>query len=206
MYWTKYAIFSLKMKKKTIVLASAVVLLVLVVGIFLSLKKNKTQQPAPKGTSEEQSVTSTETATVKQSIKDLIAAGISQKCSLEYTDGEMKTSSETWIKGGKFMQIMAVSAPESGKRVVNTISDGNYLYSWEDGASTGHKIKIEEKSNTEEVNQETVDVQMDDLFDYKCAPALIDDSQFTLPATVEFKDLNEELKKLQEQFQQLPNQ
>lgn len=195
------------MTKKTIALTAVIVIAILAVGIFITLRKNKTSgNPSVSETTKEETDTSTETSGGKVSIGDLIAKGIPQKCTLEYSDGEMTTSSETWIKDGKFRQIMRVSSPESGKRVVNTISDGGYIYTWEDGSRSGNKIKIEEASGSQETNQETVDLQMNDQFEYKCTPAVITDAEFSLPANIEFKDLNAELEKLQEQFQNLPNQ
>lgn len=195
------------MTKKTIALTAVVVVAILAIGIFVTLRKNKfSGKSAVSETPKEETNISVETSEGKLSIKDLIAKGIPQRCTLEYSDGEMSTSSETWIKDGKFKQIMRVSSPESGKRVVNTISDGNYIYSWEEGSTTGNKIKIEEKSESQETNQEAVDLQMNDQFEYKCSPAVVNEAEFSLPTNVEFKDLNAELKKLQEQFQNLPSQ
>lgn len=195
------------MTKKTITLTAVVVVAILAVGIFVTLRKSKISgNSAISEITKEETNTSVETGGGKISIRDLVAKGIPQKCTLEYSDGEMTTSSETWIKDGKFKQIMQVSSPESGKRVVNTISDGDYVYTWEDGSSNGNKIKIEKSVESQETNRETVDLQMNDQFEYKCAPAAIVEADFSLPANVEFKDLNAELKKLQEQFQNLPNQ
>ncbi len=190
------------MNKKAVAIGVTIILTGVVAGALI-LSKNKTPDEGEISQAVQEETTA-ETGDTKVSIKDLIAKGIPQKCTLEYSNEDMASTSETWIKGRKYKQFMVVESPVSGKRSVYTVSDGVYIYTWEESAKTGNKIKIEESEVDEpETTDTSVDVQMDDVLDYKCAPAVITDSEFEIPSDIVFTDVNAELEKLQDQMENL---
>ncbi|MFA5749752.1 MAG: hypothetical protein WC895_00825 [Candidatus Shapirobacteria bacterium] len=128
------------------------------------------------------------------SLKDLIAKNIPQKCTWQGQEEDTKISGEILISGKKFKQI-AIIKNEEGEMKMNSISDGQYIYSWSDQSAAGNfamKFKIDDTqkdaSNTSVSNQQ---VDMNQKQQFKCSPTIVSDADFTLPQGVEFTDYSE---------------
>lgn len=128
----------------------------------------------------------------KKSLKELLGLGISQKCTFEISDEAQTTKGELLIDGNKFKQSMEMMT-EEGLMKVNTISDGEYFYSWNEGIEgSGTKMKIEKENEvSEEDVQEQENINWEEKFDYKCSPVVLSEADFALPTDIEFVDLSE---------------
>ena len=134
----------------------------------------------------------------KKSLKELLGLGISQKCTFEIDNEDQMTKGELLINGNKFKQSMEI-ASEEGVMKINSISDGEYFYSWNEGVDgSGTKIKIEENTTTPDENMEEAENTIwEEKFDYKCTPISLSETDLTLPSDIEFVDLSEMMQNLE---------
>ena len=169
------------MKNKGIIIA-VVVILLLAAGYFLMNKKGTSVIPGTSNTFEASSG--------PKSLKDLLSAGIAQKCTYSTTDISGSSEGTTFISGGKMRGDFSMMA--SGKAIKShMISDGKTSWIWTDGETTGFKMMVEETSEESSIEGGT---DWDQKVDYKCSPWVTDGSYFTPPSNVEFTDFSELLK------------
>ena len=147
----------------------------------------------------------------KKSLKELLGLGVSQRCTYEVNDEGQVTKGEIIVTGDKFKQTMEIST-EEGVMKINSISDGEYFYSWNEGIEgSGTKIKIEENTSSDENIEQPENINWEEKLDYKCSPATLSEADLALPSDIEFVDLSEMMNNLQnmspEELQRLvPNQ
>lgn len=176
------------MNKKLII--AVVVVLVLGVGGYFFWKSQSAKIPSGLQTG-------TETSSGLKSLKDLIAAGIAQKCTFSTTDESGSSEGTTYVAGGKmrgdFTSVISGKTTKS-----HMITDGNTNYIWMDGEKTGFKTTIEETGETEtgdtSVSQDVTSQGGADLnakADYKCSAWVTDSSMFTPPTNVQFTDFSQ---------------
>ena len=144
-------------------------------------------------------------AEVKQSLKDLIGSGVSQKCSWKTDDSGNTSEGQMWIAGKKFRQeIKTVLAPDKKESRVVVVSDGKYTYMWNsEMGNKGIKMAIPEDQAQDNNTVENGKVDWNKQFQYECNPAVVSEKDLTPPADVEFQDLGvqlQELQKLQEKY------
>ena len=169
-------------KNKGIIIAIGIVLLL---GVGYFLMKSRGSAPLRQG-----SAGQTETSSGMKSLKDLLSAGIAQKCTYSTTDDSGTSEGTTFISGGKMRGNFSMMA--SGKTTKShMISDGKTSWIWTDGETTGFKMMVEETSEESSIEGGT---DWDQKVDYKCSPWVTDGSYFTPPSNVEFTDFSELLK------------
>ncbi|MCL4384576.1 hypothetical protein M1116_03920 [Patescibacteria group bacterium] len=143
-----------------------------------------------------------------QSLKDLLASGVAQKCTWESNDNNEKTTGELLIQGKKFKESSKVTNAQ-GTQNVYAISDGTFLYSWSDNApESGIKMKLPQDFDTSLTPAPTSSapagpsssVDVNAKYDYHCSPATLSPADLALPSNVKFADPAE----LQKLFQTLP--
>lgn len=148
------------------------------------------------------------TPVAKKSLKDLIGLGIAQKCTYTSTAGTDTTSGEMLINGKKFKQTTKITN-SSDVTTISSISDGQFIYSWNDKTpNSGFKMKLDVTATSDVTPQAGSSagrsVDLTQQYDYNCTPATVSDSDFVPPSTIKFtdfsdftKDLNlDQLKKL----------
>ena len=176
------------MKNKGLIIA-VVVILLLVAGYFLMNKKGAPSIPG---------VTTSETSSGPKSLKDLLSAGIAQKCTYSTTDENGSNEGTTYISGGKMRGDFSMTA--AGKNTKShMISDGKTSWIWTEGEEQGFKMTVEETSATPGAT-EPQDASFqggtdwDQKVDYKCSAWVTDGSYFTPPTNVKFSDFSDLLK------------
>ncbi len=178
------------------------VLIVLSFSLLLSAC-NKTAS-TPSGAIENNAEVKEESFSKKSTLKTLLGMGKSLNCTYEFTDTENKLSTKgtTYISGKKFATDIEMTSPADTKKTLinHMISDGEYIYTWEDQKNTGMKIKLETPSESEAKTVKT-DVagakeDMEKEYDMKCSPWGVDQSKFTLPTNIKFTDLSEMMKNI----------
>jgi len=175
------------------VIAIVAVVLVLGVGGYLLWKSQGAK--APSGVQ-----TGTETPSGLKSLKELIAAGVAQKCTFSTSNESGSSEGTTFVAGGKmrgdFTSVVAGKTTKS-----HMIVDGNTNYIWTDGEKTGFKTTFEETESsggegTSGSPETTAEGQTDlnQKVDYKCSAWVTDLSQFAPPSDVQFTDLSQMFK------------
>lgn len=142
------------------------------------------------------------------SLRDLIGMGKNQKCTIStsITDEDgIKTDTEGvfYISGKKMAQEYIVTSTDTDmpKVTMRMISDGEYMYTWNDeNKDQGMKIKVTEPED-EDIDVESGEAQyesidMDEKVDLKCTPWIVDNGKFTIPTDVTFTDLSEMMKNI----------
>jgi hypothetical protein len=168
------------MNKKGIIIA-IVILLLLIVGYFFMTKK---------GTSPLSSLTNTSTSTSPKSLKDLIGAGSSQKCTFSSKVEDSETSGTVYVASGK-MRGDFTSVVSGKTNASHMIVDGTTSYTWMDGEKTGYKMTFDVSQETQTTGTPVSDStsgspDIDQSYDYDCSGWAADSSVFVPPADVKF--------------------
>lgn len=139
------------------------------------------------------------------SIRDLIAQNIPQKCLYSGSDEEGSFESEILISGKKFKQIIKYKSAQ-GEEDINSISDGEYVYTWGKHATSGDfaikmKADFDQKTSPETPSDDSSDgeissVDLDSDFQGKCSPTIVSDADFKIPSDVKFEDYSQFLDQL----------
>ena len=193
---------------KTNILIGVLVIAMLVSGCCSSPgTDNQGQQTGGGGTGGGQG-TGGDTGGGGQSLSDRITdigsmfqGGDSYRCT--YVKDNIRV--ESLIKGQKFS-----TKAETPEAVVYSISDGTWVYSWQEGQPNGIKIKISDLqqqnqgSNTQ-VDTSNMDVRkaLEAASNLDCRIANVPDSSFTPASGINFVDMQEQLRLIQHQQQQL---
>lgn len=172
------------MNKKVLV---AVVLLLLAVGGYFGYTKFMGGKvPGVPGTS-----------SGPKSLKDLLSAGVAQKCTFSSTSESGSSEGTTYISGGKVRGDFTTVA--SGKTMVShMISDGKTSYIWTDGEKNGFKMTVSDQptatgAKTDYTGGSSTNsaADLNQQADYKCSGWVTDGSYFTPPTTVTFTDFSQ---------------
>ncbi len=133
------------------------------------------------------------------SLRELIAQNIPQKCTYSGSNEDGSFDSEIIISGKKFSQIIRTKSVD-GEQTINSVSDGEYIYTWGSHASNGGTFAMKlradfdttssSETNDQPINQEVAgsQVDLDTNFQGKCSPTVVTDSNFQPPKDVKFED------------------
>ncbi len=131
------------------------------------------------------SMMGTDKPQVMQSMKELVASGISQKC--DFSEPQSNTSGTIYIAGGKVRGDFT-SQTQAGTVTGHMISDGTTVNTWMDGMSQGFKSSFAMTEGTGTDTQKGLDP--DKKTDYKCSPWSADETKFQLPGGITFTDMS----------------
>jgi Na+-transporting methylmalonyl-CoA/oxaloacetate decarboxylase gamma subunit len=174
------------MNKKIIIAVVVIILLLIGAGAYvMSTSKSKTT-PITTSNSQTNNRPEPTAQSDQKSLKDILAAGLPQKCT--YTDVTDQTSinGTTYIFNGKvradFTSVVA------GKMTTgHTIYDGKTSYIWTDGTTSGFKMEIDTSAPSltgTPTQQQGLDLNK--TVDYSCGAWLPDTSLFNPPSDVTF--------------------
>ncbi len=133
-------------------------------------------------------------AKAKTSLRSLLALGKSTMCTFTSASGGTSTSGTVYLGADGDMHGMFETKTGTQTAVTShmIVKDG-VTYAWT--GTQGVKMNLAEmNANTSTEMQANKYADFDKQGDYKCSPWVRDDSQFTLPASVKFMDLNALLK------------
>lgn len=130
----------------------------------------------------------------QKSMKDFLSFSGSQKCTVSYSQEGYQTTGVAYVANGKMRgEYTATMNGQTTKP--QFISDGQTIYSWQEGEATGFKMTVTATQTAEAEKQNTVN--MDQQVDYDCENWSTDNSKFTPPSNVKFTDYSEMLNNLQ---------
>jgi len=149
------------------------------------------------GVSTEQGTQVSETSQ-KKSLEELIALGLSQKCTFVIMNDGQTIKGEVLMSGDRFKQSMEIGGEEAAMKL-NSISDGEYFYWWNEGVEgSGTKMKIEKDEEAQSKSTDgTKNFNFKERHDYKCTPVALSEADFAIPSDVEFVDFSEMMRNLQ---------
>jgi hypothetical protein len=126
--------------------------------------------------------------------------GQAQKCTWQISDETGKTEGTILMSGDKFKQEVTMTAQaDSKKTVVYALSDGGYVYMWNNEMGTnGLKMAVDDDNKSSYDNAEFGKVEWDAENEYECSPATISETDLTPPSEIQFQDLGAQLKQLQD--------
>lgn len=132
-------------------------------------------------------------ATGKMSMKNLVAAGVSQKCTFNESNDISQSSGTVYIANGKMrgdFDSMAQGIAVKSHMIV----DGEYSYVWTPDTNQGFKMSITAGESTgasgSSVTQGQQTVDYNQELAYSCEPWTADSSRFSLPSGVVFMDMS----------------
>lgn len=173
-------------------------LLLALTTVFLSacsLQKTPTPQSPETGSSQSSDTPSTSQVTQK-SLKDLLETNSSLKCTWSAVEEGSQINGEILVKGKQFK--MASTVTVNGETMsVNSQSDGTWFYTWGDKMPTGIKMKIDEVAQNTSSSPVQGQVDLNKQYDYNCVPAAVTDQDLQAPANIQFTDMGDTLKNLQ---------
>lgn len=179
------------MNKNILIIFGIIALLLLGVGGYVLMSK-KAVPTTPNTVSQQTETTPSEQQTAssnQKSMKDLLLAGVSQKCTYKDKLDNVDMSGTAYVASGKMRTDF--TSTTSGKTMTgHMIVDGTTSYTWIDGQTSGFKMKFDPNqttpSTTTDQKQQSVDPNK--AIDYSCSVWVVDGAQFTPPSNVNFTD------------------
>jgi len=128
--------------------------------------------------------TQTAANTPTQSLRDLIAQGVSQSCtySTENSHGMI------YLGGGKIRGDFVVPGVQQNGQPTNAhmIIMNNMNYLWTDGIKTGMKVAFDENATPNPQATPNTNFDANAKLNFKCSPWVVDATMFTLPTGISF--------------------
>lgn len=195
-------------KTKSIIIA---VLILLILGGAYSYTRLKSPQEKSQKTATQQTAQKTTGSKVEEftgSLADILKMGSAVKCTGSYSDDNGTTNITVYASGNKSYSEMTVNNDDQGTFMMHGIFDGDWMYSWGDyGMAT--KMKVSDIQDLSQNGPANVPTQEDyqgnqtegpqafeENYDYSCTPWVVDNSKFTPPSDVEFTDMSQMMKDL----------
>ena len=169
------------MSKQTLLIAGGIAVVIIIAAAGFFLLKKSAQPPQENPTVQQ---TQPEESQTKGSIKNLLAAGKNQTCTIKYPVGEQMGEGTVYVSGKNLRGDFTMTSEE---KTFNShmIQDETYMYSWSSLSSQGAKMKIAELEKVQ-ASPTTESVDLDQEVDINCSPWSFDSSKFTPPADVNF--------------------
>lgn len=182
------------MNKKIITIFFVSLLSIILTGCTIKKSDNKVSNTQE--ISEEQSL--------KGSLFDLVGLNKNVKCTFEVKNEGGESSGVTYVSGKKAKSEMSVNIEGQENISIYTLVLDDYFYTWGNNSSQGTKMKI---SDLQGENQPNIGSEADNNsyqdykneFDFDCKVWIPDNSKFEIPTNIEFTDMTEMIKNVQDQ-------
>jgi hypothetical protein len=191
------------MKNMYLIIGIIVIILLLGGGWYYMnmMRPNTSNSNQKTGTIENQ-----ETGSGMTSLKDLLSMGKNQKCTYKYSDPTTGTmEGVTYISTSGKMRGDYTGTDPAGKTFSgHMINDTQFMYTWSSQTPQGMKIPITEdmKKTVDDAQKNPQDYQKyvntDAKMAYDCDNWNGDASVFTPPSDVQFTDLSEQMKVIED--------
>ncbi len=177
------------MDKKVIYIGVGVIVLLLIgAGAYLVMSKSSTPAtPLQTVNTQNEPAQSAQNAPALKSLKDLLTAGVAQKCTYQDTSTAANVSGTTYISAGKVRSDFT-SVTSNITISGHMVADGKTSYVWMDGQTTGFKMAFDQAS-TASAGSAQQGVDANKAMNYSCSAWVVDNTLFTPPTSVKFTDL-----------------
>lgn len=176
------------MRNLGIAIGVIIVILVLGAGGFLFMKYSKA--PAmPKQVTSPTTTQAPKANSASGTILSLLSGGKTVSCTITMPDN--KGTGAIVVSDKKFAGDFTTK-DSSGKDVAgHIVSDGTFIYIWSSAMpNTGIKMSLEAAKSAANNAQNNQAVNVNQNVNMQCNPWIVDNSKFTIPATVKFTDMS----------------
>jgi hypothetical protein len=170
--------------KKIIVI---LILILLGSGVYLFMKKSP--QSSNPQTSTTQNQPSTSTNQTQGTLKSLLSAGKSQKCTYSSKVGSTSVDGTVYIANGKMREDFTTTSAQT-KMNGYMIVDGGYSYVWSDLSNQGIKMAFDQAQPSNaptSANSQTPNINQ--AYTYTCSGWAENSSMFTPPTNITFSTI-----------------
>jgi hypothetical protein len=166
-------------------LISVLIILVVLVGGYFIISANKggndtTMLNTESGENEQTTVTDGK----KMAFSEFVKQGGSYKCDVKQAMSDFENSGTVYIDGANVRGDFSTIA-EGRTMETSFISKGGYSYMWSSAMNSGFKTKIQ----TETGASGTYSWDADQIGDYNCESWAAEESKFSVPANITFKEM-----------------
>lgn len=185
--------------KKWIIIA-VVAILLFAGGAYLLFANNQTTTPTQQSSPQTAEQTKNDENSITGNIFSLLQSGQNVACTFSSTADDTSSSGTVYVSG-KNMRGDFQSTINSQTSNTHMIRDGEWMYTWTDGQTTGLKLKITEEDERQgkemaekmESDKKNQGFDISQQVDYSCKPWGVDQSKFTVPSNVTFTDLSAQM-------------
>jgi hypothetical protein len=188
--------------KKVLLVTIMIFSVVILSGCFKKDAKEQEERDLSQGATSVQEMKSE-----MERAMEMIRSGKKVKCEYVVQSEGQETKMTTFVEGKKYRTQMALGGLE-----VNSVFDGDTIYSWNKGESAGTKMNLEcqrefggevvmEESQDAVVVSENVETVFEGAFNVSCKK--VSEIDFSVPNDVNFVDQCEMLKKQQEMIEEM---
>lgn len=182
------------MKNKWLIIAAVVVLILLVAGgAYLMMSSKGKSQPQAQTTNTQTAKPQT-TNSLKGTILGLLSGGQNVNCQVTYPDN--KGTGTVYVSDKKFAGDFTMKGTDGKETTGHMISDGTYMYLWSSGIPMGIKMNLEAAKNAAQNTQNVQSVDINQEVGLNCSPWTPDNSKFTIPTDINFRDMTQLLKQV----------
>lgn len=180
--------YNIQMNKKVLTAIAIIVLLLIGAGAFLMFSKGKPSTSSmPLNTQSGNSQKSVQSG--PKSLKDLLLAGVPQKCTFSDVSEGVSMEGTTYIAGGKMRGDFSTTV-EGTVTTGHSIYDGKASYVWMDGTPTGFKMEIDPNETATSETSTQGGLDLNKTIDYSCGVWVPDQTLFFPPDNVTFSAFN----------------
>lgn len=121
------------------------------------------------------------------SLADLVGRGGDWKCTFGAQGNGYSSTGTTYVSGGKMRSDFSSKIQQVNQTVdSHMIQDGGFVYVWTSLAKQGFKAKATLGTKDASTQFQAQGVNIDQKYNYNCAPWTVDASLFVLPKEVTF--------------------
>lgn len=134
------------------------------------------------------------TSSPTRSLRDLLTAGVAQKCTFSTENSAGSGTGTFLISGGKVRGEVA-STVEGKNVLMHMIVDGTTSYVWMGDETTGFKMTLDPQDKAAPSGApKNSGIDPDADLNYNCTPWVADSAQFVIPQNVKFSDFSSMIK------------
>ncbi len=207
-----------KQKSFNPVLIAIIFVAVIVIGGFIGIKAGLFTPPnwlaknMPESTMPLLSHTS-DISTGEAKLSIMVETGSPGVCEISQKDNPEEKI--TYYIDGEKMLIVINNVVDEKNHVTNVLTDIDWQYTWVEGETKGTKMRIPSEEELQEMQKEaeefvesqelegdwdvsTIEADEDDRYDIDCQLKRVDSSIFNIPTDIEFTDLSEIMKTMED--------
>lgn len=173
-------------------LIGIIIAAVVLVGGYFAFNKNKVADMMEAQNNIARETSATSPTEKKMAFNEFIKSGGSYKCEVKQAMSDMENSGTVYIDGEKLRGEFSTIAEGKTMDTSFVMKDG-YSYTWSSASpAMGFKMKIntDAKANSNASTSGTYSWSAEQIGDYNCEAWTVDQSKFSLPSNVTFRDMS----------------
>lgn len=188
------------MSKKNIYIVICLMIVVIAFGSCILLRGDKDREMTKSEPDAEQNQENNENngneneeELIFGSMQDVLVHNKPLKCSyVDISDEGVETIGTIYVADNKRRTEFEIINKETNEKIkMNSINIGEWMYSWNNSLKEGIKMNLKEMYGDEQFEKYSQEgtVSMKKKIDFKCRIWILDNSKFSFPSDIEFKDI-----------------